>query len=209
MAGRVPVATVLLGAVSRTLTDGESVQLAASTRDDKGAALDGRPVNWNSSNPAVVEVSPTGLAVAKSDGSATITATSEGKSATVDLTVAPAAVALVAVTPSRVSMEVGETVKLSGEARDARGNVLSQRPLAWTSSKDAVVTVGADGSVKGVAVGTATVTVETGGKRGSASITVVTNRVDVATIIISPAGGQLAVGDKVQLDAQLKDARAR
>lgn len=207
IAGRVPVATVVLGTVSRSLTDGESVQLAASTRDDKGAALDGRPVNWSSSNPAVIEVSPTGLAVAKSDGSATLTATSEGKSATVDLTVAPAAVALVAVTPSRVSMEVGEKVKLNAEARDARGNVLAQRPLAWTSSKDAVVTVGADGSVSGVAVGTATISVETGGKRGSASITVVTNRVDVATIIISPAGGQLAVGDKVQLDAQLKDAR--
>ena len=207
LAGRVPVAAVTLGAVSRNVSDGESLQLTVSTRDDKGAVLEGRPVIWTSSNPAVIEVSPTGLAVAKSDGSATITATSEGKSATVDITVAPAAVALLAVTPSRVSMEVGETVKLSAEARDARGNVLSQRPLTWTSSKDAVVTVGADGSVKGVAVGTATVAVETGGKRGSASITVVTNRVDVATITISPAGGQLEVGDKVQLDAQLKDAR--
>ncbi|MEP7325387.1 MAG: Ig-like domain-containing protein [Gemmatimonadota bacterium] len=208
MAGRVAVATVALGPIARSLTDGESIQLAASTRDDKGTVLAGRPVSWTSSNPAVIEVSPTGLAIARSDGSATITATSEGKSATVDLTVAPAAVALVAVTPSRVSMEVGETVKLSGEARDARGNVLAQRPLTWTSSRDAVAKVGADGSVTGVAVGTATVTVASGGKRGTAAVTVVTTRVDVASITISPASGQLAVGEKVQLDAQLKDVRA-
>ena len=205
--GRVAVATVTLGSVSRNLTDGESVQLAASARDDKGAVLDGRPVSWTSSNPGIVEVSPTGLAVARSDGSATITATSEGKSATIDFTVAPAPVASVAVTPSRVSMEVGETVTLSAEARDARGTVLVQRPFTWTSSKDGVARVGADGNVTGAAVGTTTITVAAGGKRGTASITVVTTRVDVASITISPASGQLTVGERVQLDAQLKDSR--
>ncbi len=207
VAGRVPVASMTVAAVSRSLTDGESVQLNASPRDDKGAALDGRTIIWTSSNPAIIDVSSTGLALAKGEGSATITATSEGKSSTVSLTVAPAAIALVAVTPSRISLEVGETVKLTAEARDARGNGLAQRPFAWTSDRPGVATVGGDGTITGVATGSATVTVESGGKRGTASVTVVTNRIDVASIAISPGSGQLAVGEKLQLDAQLKDAR--
>lgn len=205
--GRTPVATVVLGSVTRGLTDGESIQLNGSTRDDKGGALEGRTIIWTSSNPAIIEVSATGLAVAKGEGSATITATSEGKSATVTLNVTPAAIAAVSVTPSRISLEVGETVKLAAEARDARGNVLGQRPLAWSSDRTGVATVSSDGTITGVANGNATITVESGGKRGTAAVTVVTNRVDVAAISIDPASGQLSVGERLQLDAQLKDAR--
>jgi uncharacterized protein YjdB len=205
--GRVPVATVVLGPVARGVTDGESIQLNASTRDDKGGALEGRTVIWTSSNPAIIEVSATGLVVARGEGSATVTATSEGKSATVTLNVTPAAIAAVSITPSRISLEVGQTVKLAAEARDARGNVLGQRPLAWSSDRTGVATVSTDGTITGVANGNATITVESGGKRSTAAVTVVTNRVDVATISIDPASGQLSVGERLQLDAQLKDAR--
>ena len=62
-------------------------QLTATVKDNEGTTLN-RPVQWNSSNPAVLSVdATTGLATAKVPGSVTVTATSEGKSGTATVTV--------------------------------------------------------------------------------------------------------------------------
>lgn len=64
-------------------------QLTAVLRDNEGTALT-RPVAWSSSNTAVLTVdAATGLISAKIPGTATITASSEGKSGTLVVTVVP------------------------------------------------------------------------------------------------------------------------
>ncbi len=205
-AGHVPVATLAIPRVPSSMQEGESRQLAVDLKDQAGAPLTGRPVTWTSSNPAVAQVSTAGLLTARSAGTVAITASSEGKSAVVNLTVAPAAVAAVSVTPSRSSLEVGGTVQLAAEPRDARGNALD-RPVQWTSSSRGVADVAANGTVTGVAVGTATLTATADGKSATASVTVVLTRQDVATVSVSPNGGELEVGERLQLAAELKDAR--
>ncbi|MDP9178464.1 MAG: Ig-like domain-containing protein [Gemmatimonadota bacterium] len=54
--------------------------LTATARDAQGTALPGRQVSWSSSNTGIASVSDQGLVSAISFGSASITATSEGKS---------------------------------------------------------------------------------------------------------------------------------
>ncbi|HUG27874.1 MAG TPA: Ig-like domain-containing protein [Gemmatimonadales bacterium] len=76
----VPVAAVEVTAGVATLEAGESTQLQAVTRDSIGGVLAGRQVAWSSSNNAAAIVSPTGLVTAMGAGSATISATSEGRS---------------------------------------------------------------------------------------------------------------------------------
>jgi eukaryotic-like serine/threonine-protein kinase len=69
---------------------GETVALSAEVIGAKGAVLSGRPVGWTSSDSGVAAIDPaTGLVVARSPGTAEITATSEGKSALVRLSVVP------------------------------------------------------------------------------------------------------------------------
>jgi adhesin/invasin len=64
-------------------------QLSATIKDIEGTTLT-RAVSWSSSNSAVLSIDPTtGLATAKTPGSVTITATSEGKSGVATLTVVP------------------------------------------------------------------------------------------------------------------------
>lgn len=85
-----PVNSVSVLPLTLSVTVGETRQFSAIPRDVAGGALPGRIVTWNSSNSIVADVSPTGLVTGKT-GSAqpvTITAQSEGKSASAQVTVA-------------------------------------------------------------------------------------------------------------------------
>ena len=84
-----PVSTTSSVAVSQdaTLVPLATVQLTATPKDASGAALTGKTVSWSSSNTSVATVSGSGLVTALTPGTAIITATSEGKSGTVTMTV--------------------------------------------------------------------------------------------------------------------------
>jgi len=83
----VPVASVTVSPAAASLTAGQTVQLAAVTRDSAGNVLTGRTVTWTTTNSGVATVSATGLVAGVATGSATVTANSEGKSNTAAVTV--------------------------------------------------------------------------------------------------------------------------
>ena len=105
-------------------------------------------------------------------GAVTITATSEGQSGSAAVTVTLAPVASVSVTPASQSMGVGETRQLTATLRDAAGNVLTGRVIAWSSNTSSVATVSASGLVTAQGVGTATITATSEGQSGTATVTV-------------------------------------
>ncbi len=86
-----PVDSVEVRPESATVVIDGFVQLTAVLRDAAGNVLQFRPVNWETSAPAVAGVGGgsggKGLVTGVSAGTATITATSEGKSATARITV--------------------------------------------------------------------------------------------------------------------------
>lgn len=87
----VPVATVSIAPNAATVPRGATVVLTATTRDSAGGALAGRTVVWTSSAPAIATVTPAGVTTtvtALAVGTTQVTATSEGRSATVLVTVA-------------------------------------------------------------------------------------------------------------------------
>ena len=83
----VPVASVGVSPTTANLTTGQTVQLAATPQDASGNPLTGRAVTWTSNNGSVASVNGSGLVTALAAGSATITATSEGKSGTASVAV--------------------------------------------------------------------------------------------------------------------------
>src|SRR5439155_18687991 len=126
--------------------------------------LTGRTVTWSSGNTAVATVSASGLVTGVSAGAATITATSEGQSSTAAITVTSIPVAAVTVSPASASVSVSQTVQLTATQKDANGNPLSGRTIAWGSSNTAAATVNTSGRVNGVAAGSATITATSEGK---------------------------------------------
>src|SRR5207245_9591617 len=117
---------------------GPTLQLTATPKDANGNPLSGRAITWSSNNTAVARVNSSGLVTGVAAGSATITATSEGKSGTSAVTVTAVPVASVTVTPSPATVQQGSTVQLTATPQDANGNPLSGRVVTWSSDNTAV-----------------------------------------------------------------------
>src|SRR5207247_320325 len=184
--------------------DCQTVQLTATPKDAGGAPLSGRTVTWSSSNTSVATVSSSGLVSGVTPGSATITATSEGKSGTSSISVTNVPVATVDVTPPSASVQAGQTVQLTATPKDAGGNPLSGRTVTWSSSNTSVATVSSSGLVSGVTPGSATITATSEGKSGTSSITV--TNIPVATVSVSPPTASIQQSQTEQLPATPTDA---
>jgi uncharacterized protein YjdB len=172
----VPVAVssvAITPAGAQTVFQGLTLQLSATTRDNTGAILTGRPVNWTTSNPAIATVSSGGLVTGVGLGNAQITAESEGVTNSVSVTVSPRQVATVGLTPNPGTVKMGSALQMSLDLRDASGNQLTTvgRTVAWDSSNKPVATV-SDGVVTGLSSGTATITVTVDGRSASAIVNV-------------------------------------
>jgi len=182
----VPVASVTVSPTTAGLLINATRQLSAVTKDAAGATLSGRVVTWSSSAPAVATVSASGLVTGVAAGSATITATSEGKSGTATVTVTNVPVASVTLSPAIASVLVGTTLQLTATPKDSAGGTLSGRVVTWASSAPALAMVDGSGLITTLAVGSVTITATSEGKTGTARITV--GALSSGVVYVSPAG---------------------
>ena len=116
----------------------------------------------------------------------------------------PPAVASVDVSAPGSDLQVGGTLQLNATARDAKGNTLTGRTVAWTSASSAIATVSNSGTVTGVAVGSAAITATVEGKTGSQTVNVVPP--PVASVSVTVASGNLQAGQTTQATAVTRDA---
>ena len=84
-----PVASVSIAYPHSWVLLGGTLQLVAILKDARGNLLTGRTVSWTSRAPTVATVNTSGLVAGVTEGLATITAASEGKSDTTQLSVVP------------------------------------------------------------------------------------------------------------------------
>ena len=168
----VPIATVSVSLVSSSIYIGASTQATATPRDANGNVLTGRSFVWSSDNTAVARVNASGFVIGISAGSAGITATSEGHSASATVTVTLAPVASVTVSLARSSVAIGSRTQATATTRDPDGRLLVGRGITWSSDNVAVATVSGSGEVNGVGSGTANIIATSEGISGSAAITV-------------------------------------
>ncbi len=88
--GTVPpptVATITLDITSLNLYSGLTRQITATLKDANGNVLTDRAVSWSSNNATIASVTSSGAITSAGFGSATISASSEGKTATVSVSV--------------------------------------------------------------------------------------------------------------------------
>jgi uncharacterized protein YjdB len=183
-----PVASVTVTPASASLIVGATQQLTATILDAGGATLTGRTITWSTSDAAKATVSAAGLVTALAAGSATITATTEGKSGASTITVL-APVASVTVTPPSASLLIGATQQLAATTLDAGGSTLTGRTVTWTTSDAAKATVSSTGLVTAVAAGSATITATSEGKSGTSTVTVTAPLAPTTLrVVTQPAG---------------------
>lgn len=199
------VASVVVIPATVSMRIGVTTPLQAQTLDAEGATLTGRTVTWASGNPSVATVSAQGVVTAVAVGAATITATSEGKVGQAAVTVTLPPVQTITVTPSLDTLGVGNERALTAVLRDAAGNVLTGRALSWSSSNVSIATVSSTGAVNALAPGTATITVSSEGRLGTATVVVLARLAN--TVTVTPSSSTLIVGSTVQLSTQITDAQ--
>jgi len=122
------VASVTVSPAATPVAAGSTIQLSATPKDANGVALTGRPVTWSTNAPAIATVDANGLVTGKVPGTASITATSEGKGGSSTVTVTPGAPVRLAFSvqppPTTVSGVAILTVQVI--AQDALGNTATQ-----------------------------------------------------------------------------------
>src|SRR5215218_1137052 len=195
---KTPVSSVVLLPDKVSTSIGTTTRLTATAYDAGQNVLPDRGFVWSTSDASVATVD-NGLVTTKGKGTATITATAEGKSDATEFTVSPGAVSKVTITPSTISMVVGDKQTLTASAQDASGTVLTGRNVTWASANTQAVTV-AGGEITAVNAGSAHITATIDGVSGAADVTV--TRAPVQSVTVAPA--TLMVGQKVTLVATVR-----
>ena len=172
----------------------KTAQLKATVTYSEGSS--DSSVTWSSSNNAVATVDQnSGLVTAIGEGSATITATSvstEGSAKSANCTITVTQATPFTINPTTVSVEVGATTKLTASAT-----------ATFVSSDTTIATVAADGTVKGIKAGTATITATSSdGKKADCKVTV------TDTGIVLSGTAEVSVGKTTQLKATLTPTTA-
>lgn len=184
-----------------SIAKGTSVNVSALALFSDNAQVDfSNSVTWTSSNPAVATVNAVGQVTSVSEGTTSIRATFGSVTASVTLTVTPATIVSLAVTPSPVSLAAGTSAQLTATAtftdntqQDVSANA------SWASGAPATTSVSPSGQLSALAVGNATVTASFMGQQGAASVTV--TPATLASIVVTPANPSLAAGTSTQLTA--------
>jgi hypothetical protein len=200
------VADIALDLAALTLVPGQLGALTATLTTKGATPVGGWPVSWESSNPAVATLYPGGAVLAFTTlavGTTTITASAGGKSASAVLTVqssnATPDILSVAIWPSEPVVAPGTLTTIDAIVTTAATPPAGGFPVVWTSGDPTVATFPSIASsqvqVDAKKEGKTTITASYGGKVATTSLYVATP----ASIVVTPATQQLAVGQQVKL----------
>lgn len=173
----VAVTEVTLNSTTLSLNIGDMATLTATVKPDKSNK---KKVTWTSDDEAVASVVD-GKVTAKSKGTAKITATVEGKTATCTVTVKDVSetvsVSSVSLNPNKTSMSLAVGQKTTFSAVVDPSNA-TNKSVTWNSSDDKVASISGPDKTGKVTVtakkaGTAKITATAGGKTATCTITVV------------------------------------
>ncbi|MDB5986055.1 MAG: hypothetical protein JWR16_1108 [Nevskia sp.] len=190
-----PLGTTQQFTATGTYTDGSQQNLSTT-------------VAWTSSDSKIATIAngaPSGgLAQTVAQGTATITATTGGASATAKLTVTPVALSSISVTPPNptVAKSTNRQFTATGLYTDSTTKDLTTT-VTWSSSDSSIASIsnasGSQGLAAALNTGKATITATSGSIKGSTLLTVST--ATLTSIGVTPATPKLAAGYKLQFVA--------
>lgn len=165
-----------------SISDGTTQQfIATGTFSDGSTQNITATVTWSSGTPSTATISNTagskGLATAVNAGTSTISAVYAGQTGSTILTVTPATLLSIAVTPSNPSIAEGANQQFiaTGTYSDSTTQNITTT-VTWSSSNTNVATIsntaGSQGSAAGVGGGTTTIRATLGSVNGTTTLTV-------------------------------------
>ncbi len=182
---------------STTLKALQTVQLTAiitpETTTDKS-------VSWSSSNSEIASVDENGLVTAKQVGTATISAKSGAKEATLSITVISTLAEAIALNRTTAALKVSGTIQLTASFTP---ETTTDKSVTWVSSNEDIATVNSEGLVTAHALGECEITATTAdGSNKSATCHITVGAAPAESISIEPKGPfTLRIGETIQFNA--------
>ncbi len=190
-----------------TLAAGDSETFTATALDQDGCEMPGVDITWECSDDTIADLDDTGFFTALAAGTATVTATSGGVTATADVEVTDDCSGVV-VSPSAIILDPGDSRKFTATVYDLQDNA-SDPTVTWSCNDEGVGTITAGGLFTAVCGGTATVTASVAGVdetcTGTAAVTVRSMSPELARIEVSPSDFCIPAGNSLALTATAFD----
>ncbi len=199
-------ATIVLTPADTTfLSFGDTVRLAIDAKDAGGNALVEPEFAWSSTDAQIATVDEDGLVTSVGDGTASISASTDGTSGSASITVAQQLIGLDIAPAAHTFFALGDTVRLEARAVDANNQTVDAGfVFTWSSKHAGIATVDDSGLVTAVRTGSADIYVRGGEYLDSAAISVAQLAAEVR---VTPDTATLnAIGQTVRLAALAVDA---
>jgi uncharacterized protein YjdB len=169
----VPVATISVEIQRQVIKTNDTTRVVATLRDASNNILTGRTINWQSGDSSIVLVGPTGFVFGlRPGGPVTISASVEGKTASVSVLITPALVAVVKVIPDSAVIAPGTAVQFGVEVRDEFGGIVENPQVIWASSAAQIASVSPTGLVSASQLGEALIQATVDGITGKSAVSV-------------------------------------
>ncbi|MFZ3003106.1 MAG: Ig-like domain-containing protein [Undibacterium umbellatum] len=197
--------SIALLPANTSLAIGGKQQFSAMGTYSDGTTSDITAISsFTSATPAAATISSTGLATGVAAGSSVISAMSGTKTGTTLVTITPANLLFIALTPANPPMQIGTTQQLTVTAKYTDGssvNVTSTSSFTSATPTIAMVSsaVATNGMVTALATGTSVVTATFNGMSTTTNVNV--SSAILFTITVTPVNVNLAVGSTQQLIA--------
>lgn len=202
---KIGVTSVTLDKTDLTLDVNGTAKLNATVKPDDATT---KTVTWKSDNEGVAIVDNSGNVTAKAAGTATITATVDGKSASCKVTVngqtTTVPVQSVGLNQTTLELKAGNTATLTATVSPESA---TDKTVTWTSDKPEIAAV-EGGTVTAKAEGTATITAKAGEQTATCTVTVTKADVAVESVTLNPTTLTLEEGSTTKLTATVAPSDA-
>lgn len=168
------VTEIIFEPTSMSLIAGTTGKFSAmATFSDSTTRDVSNELTWQSDNPLSASVDSTGKVTAITTPGATITANYQGQSKTLTVTVDPATLSSIIVTPSGNTIGVGQDLQFKAEGTLSNSDTIDgTNDVIWSSSDTSIVQINSSGKAEAIAQGTATITATFGAITGDTTLIV-------------------------------------
>ena len=198
--------SIALNASKNVLAPGESITLSVlGTYSDNSQKPVTEVVNWSSSDSNIIAVNAVSGTIVggNTEGTATITGTINGLSATIDIALLkPVTLDFISINSPSASIEANQSMQLTAMATFSNGDVMDySNQVIWSSDNPAVISMGANGLAQAFGnVASTFIKVSFNGQVWSRSFSVTPPaNASIQSISIAPFSEQLAANQSVPM----------